>query len=102
MHIRRHRIEKPDGRFYEPRDFAVGGNVAMYGRTFHITDADAFTRGFLQDQVGAPSMASPPSPHRYVSLPPQSCPAEDQVDAPGIAAEKCPWGILQVLPVHQL
>lgn len=50
VHIRRHRIETPDGRFYEPRDFAVGGNVAMYGRTFHITDADAFTRGFLQDQ----------------------------------------------------
>ena len=68
VHIRRHRIEKPDGRFYEPRDFAVGGNVAMYGRTFHITDADAFTRGFLQDQVGASSIASPPQRPNMLSF----------------------------------
>ena len=68
VHIRRHRIKKPDGRFYEPRDFVVGGNVAMYGRTFHITDADAFTRGFLQDQVGASSTASPPHPQKVFSF----------------------------------
>lgn len=42
--IRRHRMEKSDGTFFAPGDFVVGDNVSFYGRTFHIVDADVFTR----------------------------------------------------------
>lgn len=42
--IRRHRMEKSDGTFFAPGDFVVGHNVSFYGRTFHIVDADVFTR----------------------------------------------------------
>ena len=42
--IRRHRLEKSDGTFFAPGDFIVGDNVSFYGRTFHIVDADVFTR----------------------------------------------------------
>ncbi|KAL0036647.1 hypothetical protein WJX79_003886 [Trebouxia sp. C0005] len=47
--IRRHRIEKSDGSFFAPGDFVVGDNVSFYGRTFHIVDADVFTRQTLAD-----------------------------------------------------
>ena len=47
--IRRHRIEKSDGSFFAPGDFMVGDNVSFYGRTFHIVDADVFTRQTMAD-----------------------------------------------------
>lgn len=47
--IRRHRIEKADGSLFCPGDFAVGENVSFYGRTFHLVDADAFTRQSMAD-----------------------------------------------------
>ena len=47
--IRRHRIEKSDGSFFAPGDFVVGDNVSLYGRTFHIVDADVFTRQTMAD-----------------------------------------------------
>lgn len=37
-------MEKSDGSFFAPGDFVVGDNVSFYGRTFHIVDADVFTR----------------------------------------------------------
>lgn len=37
-------MEKSDGTFFAPGDFVVGDNVSFYGRTFHIVDADVFTR----------------------------------------------------------
>lgn len=47
--IRRHRLEKSDGTFFAPGDFVVGDNVSFYGRTFHIVDADVFTRQAMAD-----------------------------------------------------
>lgn len=47
--IRRHRLEKSDGTFFAPGDFIVGDNVSFYGRTFHIVDADVFTRQAMAD-----------------------------------------------------
>ena len=40
-------MEKSDGSFFAPGDFVVGDNVSFYGRTFHIVDADVFTRQTL-------------------------------------------------------
>ena len=37
-------MEKSDGSFFAPGDFVVGDNVSFYGRTYHLVDADAFTR----------------------------------------------------------
>ena len=42
-------MEKSDGTFFAPADFIVGDNVSLYGRTFHIVDADVFTRQTMGD-----------------------------------------------------
>ena len=42
-------MEKSDGSFFAPGDFVVGDNVSFYGRTFHIVDADVFTRQTMAD-----------------------------------------------------
>lgn len=45
--VRRHRVAKPAGSFIGLDDLGVGRNVTLYGRTFRLTDADAFTRDFM-------------------------------------------------------
>jgi len=48
--LKRHRIPKADGSgFLGPGDFRVGEDVVIYGRRFHITGADRFTRWFFQE-----------------------------------------------------
>ncbi len=50
--IKRHRCTREDGGFFSPADFNVGETVTIYGRTFHLTDADSFTREFMAAQLG--------------------------------------------------
>jgi len=46
--VKRHQIPRPDGQGnIHFQDIAVGETLTFYGRTFHITDCDAFTRDFM-------------------------------------------------------
>jgi hypothetical protein len=48
--LKRHRIPKVDGTgFLGPTDFQIGQDVPIYGRNFHITGADRFTRWFFEE-----------------------------------------------------
>mmetsp|Transcript_98280 Transcript_98280/g.174170 ORF Transcript_98280/g.174170 Transcript_98280/m.174170 type:complete len:621 (-) Transcript_98280:154-2016(-) len=48
--LKRHRVMKPDGTgFYGPNDFQIGEDTHIYGRTFHITGCDRFTRWFFEE-----------------------------------------------------
>lgn len=48
--VKRHRIPRADGSgFVSVQDLAVGADLAIYGRTFHITDCDGFTRSFYEE-----------------------------------------------------
>lgn len=50
--------DTPDERaFIGPADLGVGRCVCLHGRTFHLIDADAFTRDFMQ----AHGMPQPPA-----------------------------------------
>ena len=48
-HIKRHKPSKPaavpgTGGPFRPVDFLVGGSFQLYDRTFHLVDADSYTR----------------------------------------------------------
>merc|ERR1719238_1504556 len=45
--LKRHRVAKPDSSFYSAADLNVGVTLDLYGRVFLLTDADNFTRAFL-------------------------------------------------------
>jgi hypothetical protein len=48
--LKRHRVPKPDkSGFVGPADFAVGEPIEIYGRVFHVTGADRFTRWFFEE-----------------------------------------------------
>lgn len=47
MFIKRHRVTRDDGSFFNPGDFSVGDTVSIYGRNFYLVDADSFTREFM-------------------------------------------------------
>jgi len=55
--IKRHKVTREDGSFFNPDDFTVGGEVSIYGRTFFLVDADNFTREYMaargKEQGGA-------------------------------------------------
>ncbi|KAL4109073.1 hypothetical protein PRIC1_000778 [Phytophthora ramorum] len=38
--------------YYTPEDFRIGGELRMYGRTFHIVGCDAATRSFYTEALG--------------------------------------------------
>lgn len=46
--LKRHRIPKSDGSMFTHADLNVGVEVQLYGRAYLITDADPFTREFLE------------------------------------------------------
>jgi len=47
--LKRHRIPKEDGSgFIGPQDFAVGEDIVIYGRVFHLIGTDRFTRWFYE------------------------------------------------------
>ena len=45
---RRHRVPKKDGGYYTVEDFDVGADIEIFGRAYHITDVDDFTREFYE------------------------------------------------------
>jgi len=52
--VKRHQIPRADNTgIINFNDLAVGVDLSFYGRTFHLTDCDAFTREFMA-QMGAP------------------------------------------------
>ena len=50
---RRHRVPKKEGGYYTVEDFDVGTEIEIFGRAYHITDVDDFTREFY-DLNGMP------------------------------------------------
>lgn len=48
--LKRHRVPRPDGQgFIGPDDFRCGEQITLYGRTYHITGCDRFTRWFFEE-----------------------------------------------------
>jgi len=48
--LKRHRVPREDGQgFIGPDDFRVGQELTFYGRTYHITGCDRFTRWFYEE-----------------------------------------------------
>jgi len=48
--LKRQRVQRADGSgFLGPGDFRVTEDLAIYGRNFHITGADRFTRWFFEE-----------------------------------------------------
>lgn len=48
--LKRHRIPREDGMgFIGPDDFRVGQEITIYGRTYHLTGCDRFTRWFYEE-----------------------------------------------------
>ena len=64
--VKRHKFTKEDGvTFFTPVDFGVGSTVTIYGRTYHIVDADTYTREIYAANMGveqAPSLPYPDDP----------------------------------------
>lgn len=52
--IKRHRIPKPDSsyEFYTYNDLNINSEITLYGRTFHVIDADGFTKRFYEEKLG--------------------------------------------------
>jgi hypothetical protein len=46
--LKRQVILRADGTAFMPEDFAIGIDVAIYGRAMRIYDADDYTRAFFQ------------------------------------------------------
>lgn len=58
--IKRHRVPKASGEFVGVPDLAIGADLALYGRHFHLYDCDAFTRAFYESNgrpLGEPEEA---------------------------------------------
>jgi hypothetical protein len=48
--LKRHRVPKADGTgFLGPGDFRVGEDLVIYGRRFHLTGTDRFSRWFYEE-----------------------------------------------------
>merc|ERR1719159_1131410 len=46
--VKRHRIPKGDGTFFNPGDMKMGVDVTIYARTFHIVNSDEFSKWFYE------------------------------------------------------
>ncbi|CAN0551441.1 unnamed protein product, partial [Ectocarpus sp. 12 AP-2014] len=65
--VKRHQIPYPEVRAGRPGtytvdDIAVGGTIEVYGRRFHVVDANGTTRRLLQERLGrfeAPAIPFP-------------------------------------------
>ena len=58
-------MPKPDGGFYGVTDLTVGLEIDLYSRVLMITDADGFTRAFME-KIGAPlgdALSTPGDPY---------------------------------------
>ncbi|CAM9971593.1 unnamed protein product, partial [Discosporangium mesarthrocarpum] len=66
--VKRHQIPYPEGKegCYTAEDMEIGGTVDVYGRRFHIVDANMATRRFMEQKMGRePGPAIPFPPDRY-------------------------------------
>ena len=59
--LKRHRVPKPDGGFYGVNDLKVGMQIDLYSRVLQVTDADGFTRAFME-KIGNPMGEKLPTP----------------------------------------
>ena len=60
MLIKRHQPKKNATDVFTPTDFVVGDSFLLYSRTYHIVDADAFTRAYMAATYGV-QLADPVS-----------------------------------------
>lgn len=61
--VKRHQIPAGPDRYYVVQDLArIGAELPIYGKTFRITDADPFTRRFLEATLGLQLGPSEPTP----------------------------------------
>ncbi|CAE7587888.1 efhc2 [Symbiodinium sp. CCMP2456] len=50
LFLRRQRVERPEGGgIFKPSDFRCGMEVSFFGRTYHITGCDRFTRWYFSE-----------------------------------------------------
>eukprot|EP00744_Colponema_vietnamica_P002416 GILI01003795.1.p1 GENE.GILI01003795.1~~GILI01003795.1.p1 ORF type:complete len:753 (+),score=167.08 GILI01003795.1:119-2377(+) len=64
--VKRHKFPKSQGGTYLWSDIRVGSDIVVYGRTFHITDCDSFTRTWFEQNnidIGQPDEV-PEDPYR--------------------------------------
>eukprot|EP00933_Yihiella_yeosuensis_P029645 TRINITY_DN2328_c0_g1_i3.p1 TRINITY_DN2328_c0_g1~~TRINITY_DN2328_c0_g1_i3.p1 ORF type:complete len:642 (-),score=125.53 TRINITY_DN2328_c0_g1_i3:262-2187(-) len=62
LFLRRHRVPRDDGNgFVGPDDFRVGQMITLYGRTYHVTGCDCYTRWFYE-QCGIQQEDDEPPP----------------------------------------
>ena len=63
--LRRHRAKKDDDSYVNVGDFVIGGEFALYGRVYYISDCDEFTKNFMQkiNRPGGPTSEVPPDPY---------------------------------------
>ena len=54
-------MPKPDGGFYGVNDLKVGMQIDLYSRVLQVTDADGFTRAFME-KIGNPMGEKLPTP----------------------------------------
>jgi len=54
-------VPKPDGGFYGVNDLKVGMQIDLYSRVLQVTDADGFTRAFME-KIGNPMGEKLPTP----------------------------------------
>ena len=58
-------MPKPDGGFYGVNDLRVGMQIDLYSRVLQVTDADGFTRAFME-KIGnplEPGLTTPDDPY---------------------------------------
>lgn len=48
--LKRHKISGASGCQLAPQDVQVGQTVTAYGRTYHVTSVDSFTRQYLTER----------------------------------------------------
>eukprot|EP00899_Mesostigma_viride_P022957 jgi/Mesvir1/3846/Mv19812-RA.1 len=62
--LKRHKVPKASGGYYDQSDLGIGQDLTFYGRTFHIVDCDKFTLEYLLRQgiQMPPAEPYPPEP----------------------------------------
>jgi len=46
--LKRHRVQKADSQPFSYKDFNLGSDIVFYGTSFHIYDADEYTKAFFK------------------------------------------------------
>ena len=67
-------MPKPDGGFYGVNDLKVGVQIDLYSRVMQVTDADGFTRAFME-KIGNPldaAHSTPADPYTKCAIAPSA------------------------------